>query len=206
MCVGNLLLHTFCFLRYLSSYPRITASINLPLAYVPDVLLNHLLQILDNLRFLDGDAVKGFVHLVGVEHVVGLVGMVVEDETDVGVGGGGEDDGAGEIAHRRAVEVREAEDGGHGGAFALLRLYVETAAGLLGVLLQQRQSEAHLAGGAGGEKRVDNLLDGFGIHSAAVVNEADGEGVGSRILDHLQCHLGGTGAGGVLQNVHYVHR
>ena len=170
-----------------------------------DVLPHHLDEVLYDFRFLDGHSVEGLVHLVGVEHVVGFVGMVVEDEADVGVGGGGEDDGAGEVAHRRAVEVREAEDGGNGGAFALLRLDVEAAAGLLGVLLQQRQAETHLAGGAGGEKWVDHLLDSFGIHSAAVVDEADGEGVGSRILDHLQCHLGGTGAGGILQNVHDMH-
>ena len=94
--------------------------LNFQFSFRTDVLPHHLNEILYDFRFLDGHSVEGFVHLIGVEHVVGLVGMVVEDEADVGVGGGGEDDGAGEVAHRRTVEVREAEDGGHGGAFALL--------------------------------------------------------------------------------------
>ena len=175
------------------------------LFHVPDIFLYHLLQVLDDLGFLDGDAIEGLVHLNGVENVVGFAVVVVEDETDVGVGGSGEDDGAGEVAHGRAVEVAAAEHRGDGRALALLRLDVEAAAGLLGVLFQQWETEAHLAGGAGGEEGVDDFLHGLGVHTATVVDEADGERVGGRILQHLEGHLRGARAGGVLQNVHNVH-
>ena len=176
-----------------------------------DVLLHHLLEVGHDLGLLQRHAVEGFVELVGVEGVVDGIGAVfgaleMEQEADFRVCGDGEHHRAGQVAHRRTVEVGKPEDGGHRRAHANFALDLHRASGHLGILLQQRQPQSHLARGSRREERVGDLLHGFRTHAATVVLEDQRQRVCIVVLQDFEGDIVGFCTGGILENVHDVHR
>jgi len=116
--------------------------------YLLQILLNHLLQVFHDADVGHGHSIKGFLDFVGIENELSVVGDVGVDEMDVLVGRKQHHQRASQVAHGRTVEVVVLEPEVEHCAFPDLALNVHAATSILGVHLDERQSQPDLARGA----------------------------------------------------------
>ena len=113
-------------------------------------------------------------------------------------------DGARDISQRHAVNVGQPEDSRHSSSHSGFRFNMEVSAGALRGELEKRYPETDLAGGAGGEERVDYPLDLLFGHSAAVVLNDNGQRI-IRVADiYLDGDEGSARPRGVFRHVQYI--